>query len=207
MHVFGLTGGLGSGKSTVATWFRQWGVPVVDADQLAREVVAAGTPGLSAVVEAFGAEVLDTKGELDRRRLGALVFGNPGRLQRLNALLHPRISARLAEMLRDLRQQGHPLACYEAALIVEKGLADRYRPLVAVSISPVLQRARALLRDGLSEAEIDARLASQLPDAERCAVADYVIRNDQDLTSLRTSALAVLQAIRAGLTDPPMSRA
>ena len=133
MRVFGLTGGIASGKSAVAARFAQRGLPVVDADAVAREVVEPGTDGLAAVVEAFGREVLAADGSLDRKRLAASVFGDPKKVARLNAITHPRIAALSAKKMSDLGARGEPLACYEAALLVENGLAEAFRPLVVVS--------------------------------------------------------------------------
>ncbi len=175
MLVFGLTGGLASGKSTVAARFRTLGVPVVDADQIAREVVAPGTPGLAAVADAFGPSVLQPDGSLDRARLADVVFGSPDQRRRLNAILHPLIRAASASHLAELAARGEPLACYEAALLVENGLADAFRPLVVVAVAEDAQVTRAMARDGATEEQARARIAAQLPLAAKVAAADFVI--------------------------------
>jgi dephospho-CoA kinase len=175
IHVFGLTGGLASGKSTVAARFRDHGVPVIDADRLAREVVEPGTPGLAAVVEAFGREVLAADGSLDRARLAELVFGDRDRRRALNAILHPRIAAASAQRVAELGAAGERLCCYEAALLVENGLADAFRPLVVVAVDEEEQVVRAMARDACTEEQARARLAAQLPLAKKVAAADYVI--------------------------------
>jgi dephospho-CoA kinase len=195
--LFGLTGGLASGKSTVAARFRARGVPVIDADELAREVVAPGTEGLRCVVEAFGPGVLDERGGLDRARLGAVVFGDDAKRRQLNAIVHPRIAQLTAERASDLARAGHPIACYEAALLVEGGLSDAFRPLVVVAAPEALQLTRAQARDGSTEREARARLAAQLPLADKLRVADYVIENDGDLASVERRADDVLDAILA----------
>lgn len=175
IHVFGLTGGLASGKSTVAARMRARGLPVIDADLLAREVVAPGTPGLAAVVEAFGPEVLAADGSLDRARLAEIVFHDEGKRCALNGILHPRIGLASAERVAALDAAGEQLACYEAALLVENGLADAFRPLVVVSVSEEEQIARAMARDGATRDQARARIAAQLPLAAKIATADHVI--------------------------------
>jgi dephospho-CoA kinase len=195
--LFGLTGGLASGKSTVAARFRERGVPVIDADQLAREVVEPGTDGLAAVVAEFGPGVLGVDGALDRKALGAVAFADPTRRRALNAILHPRITQRTAEIAAGLAADGARLACYEAALLVETGAADVFRPLVVVSVPEPLQLERAMARDGSTLEEARARVAAQLPLAKKVAAADYVIENDGDYATLVRRADAVLDEIFA----------
>lgn len=197
MHVFGLTGGIASGKSTVAKLFVEAGVPVVDADEVARAVVLPGSDGLAAVVAAFGEGVLLPDGTLDRKGLGARVFADAGARATLNGILHPRIAAESGRRIAELDAQGFSLACYDAALIVERGMAEAFRPLVVVATSPDVQRARLVARDGLTTAEADERLAAQAPVAVKLAAADHVIENDGTLEELRARALAVLAAVRA----------
>ena len=195
IRLFGLTGGVASGKSRVAARFRERGLFVIDADALAREVVAPGSEGLSAVVAAFGADVLASDGTLDRQRLGGIVFGDPAERARLNAILHPRIRDATMARAAELDAQGIRLACYEAALLVENGLADAFRPLVVVAAPRELQRRRIQERDGLSESEADARIGAQLPLQDKIAVADYVIDNTGSLDDLVAAADRVLDAI------------
>jgi dephospho-CoA kinase len=197
--LFGLTGGLASGKSTVAARFRHHGVPVIDADQLAREVVAPGSDGLASVVAAFGDEVLAADGTLDRARMAALVFVDPARRATLNGILHPRIGALTAERAVALAAAGEPLACYEAALLVENGLADAFRPLVVVSLPESVQVLRAVSRDGGSEEQARARIAAQLPLAKKVALADFVIDSSGNREATEAQADDVLAAIRAGV--------
>ncbi|WP_437948135.1 dephospho-CoA kinase [Sorangium sp. So ce296] len=197
--LFGLTGGLGSGKSTVAARFRAQGLPVIDADALARDVVAKGTEGLAEVVRAFGPEVLAPDGSLDRARVAAIVFDDPDKRRRLNAIVHPRIGALLLERAAEIEARGEPFACYEAALLVENGLADAFRPLVVVAVPEAVQIARAMARDGATEEQVRARLAAQLPLADKVAVADHVIDNAGDRAATERQADEVLAAIRAKL--------
>ena len=195
MHVFGLTGGFASGKSAVAARFAARGVPVLDADQLARDVVEPGTEGLGAVVAEFGAEMVDASGRLDRKRLGALVFAQPEARKRLEQIMHPRIQAAMRERTAALGAQGEALCCYEAPLLVEVGSADKLRPLVVVSASVDAQVERGMRRDGLSEAEARKRIAAQFPLEKKLAVADYVIDNSSTLEHVVAEADRVLDAI------------
>jgi dephospho-CoA kinase len=197
MHVFGLTGGLASGKTTVAARFRAQGLAVIDADQLAREVVAKGTPGLAAVVEAFGPAVLSADGSLDRARLADRVFADPDERRRLNAIMHPLIAVAGASRVADLAAAGEPLVCYEAALLVENGLADALRPLVVVAVPEPVQVARAMARDGATEEAARARIAAQLPLGAKVAAADHVIDNGGTREETARRADEVLAAIRA----------
>jgi dephospho-CoA kinase len=194
--LFGLTGGLASGKSTVGARFRSRGVPVIDADQLAREVVAPGSVGLAEVVDAFGEDILLPDGSLDRGKLGARVFADPASRRKLNGLLHPRIGELTASRAQALSAAGERLACYEAALLVENGLADAFRPLVVVAVPEAVQVARAMARDGCTEAEARARLLAQKPLADKIAAADYVIHNAGSLEETERQADEVLSAIR-----------
>ena len=195
IRLFGLTGGVASGKSTVAARFRERGLPVIDADALAREVVAPGSEGLQAVVAAFGPLVLASDGTLDRQRLGRIVFNDPAERARINAILHPRIRDATMARAAELDAQGVRLACYEAALLVENGLADAFRPLVVVAAPRALQRRRIQERDGLSESEADARIGAQLPLEDKIAVADHVIDNTGSLDDVVAAADRVLDAI------------
>jgi dephospho-CoA kinase len=203
MLVFGLTGGLASGKSTVAARFAARGVPVLDADVLARRAVEPGTEGLRAVTAAFGADLLDANGVLDRKALGARVFGDDAARKTLEGILHPRIHALMLAWKAELEAQGVPLACYEAPLLVEVGLADVLRPLVVVSAPPDEQIRRAVERDGLHDDAARARLAAQLPLAEKVKKADFVIENTGTREALIARTDEVLDAVldRAGL--PP----
>lgn len=183
--IVGLTGGIGSGKSTVARMFADLGVPIVDADQVAREVVEPGSDGLKAVVAAFGEDVLDPDGRLDRAKLGERVFGDEAARKRLEGILHPRIAARSMERLMALSKEGHAYALYEAALLVENGSHRMMGALIVVAADEARQIARVRARDGLDEDAARARIASQLPLADKVAVADYVVHNDGSIEETR----------------------
>ncbi|MBW2529330.1 MAG: dephospho-CoA kinase [Deltaproteobacteria bacterium] len=203
MTLFGLTGGVASGKSTVARRFREQGVPVIDADAVAREVVEPGTEGLAAVVRVFGGEVLGADGALDRARLAAVVFADGAARRQLEQLLHPRIRARAAERAAELGARGVTLGCYEAALLVERGLVDRYRPLVVAALPPSQQLARLMARDGLCEAEARQRIEAQLPLDDKVALADVVVDTAGSLADTARQADDALDAVRAYLAGTP----
>lgn len=195
MHLFGLTGGIASGKSAVGAHLRGRGVPVIDADQLAREAVAPGSDGLAEVVKLFGDGVLRPDGSLDRKKLAAVVFGDDERRRALNAIVHPRVSTLTFKAASRLRDEGEALACYEAALIVENGIADAFRPLIVVSAPEEIQIARTMARDGATEDEARARIRAQMPLADKVKVADYVIENTGTLDDLHRRTDEVLTAI------------
>ncbi len=195
IQVFGLTGGIGSGKSSVAARFRDRGLPVIDADQLAREVVAPGSAGLAAIVAAFGKEVLDADGGLDRARVADIVFNDEEKRRTLNAITHPRVRDLALGRVMELGEDGEPLCCYEVPLLIESGLTDTLRPIVVVSVSEDVQVARTVKRDSSSEAQARARIAAQMPLADKVKLADYVIDNSGTPAELRERADEVLDAI------------
>jgi dephospho-CoA kinase len=198
MHLFGLTGGIASGKSTIAARLRARGVPVIDADELAREVVAPGTDGLRAVVEAFGPETLAPDGTLDRKAVARVAFADPTARKRLEGITHPRITKLTMERAAELGRAGEPLGCYEAALIVENGVADAFRPLVVVACPEEAQIAR-LLERGATREDAVARVRAQKPLAEKVAVADLVIDTTGTLDETARRTDEVLRAICAKL--------
>ncbi len=197
MRVIGLTGGIASGKSTVSAMLRELGAPVIDADQLAREVVQPGTPGLADVAARFPG-VLTAQGTLDRAALGARVFADPGERAALNALLHPRVHALYAQRVAELAAQGHGLAIYDVPLLFENGLEKTLGGTVLVSVPPEVQRARLVARDGLTPAQADARIAAQLPLAEKAAKATWIVDNSGDLAATRSQVHALWKTLREG---------
>ncbi len=192
----GLTGGIASGKSTVARTFAALGVPIVDADQVAREVVAKGSEGLREIVAAFGEGMLLADGTLDRKALGARVFSDDEARRQLNAITHPRIAARSMERMTEVAGEA-PYVLYEAALLVENGLHHMLAALVVVAASEETQLARMAARDGLDEAAARARIAAQLPLADKVRVADYVIDNDGDRVTTERRVHEVHDALTA----------
>lgn len=195
VHLFGLTGGIASGKSAVASRLRERGVPVIDADLLARDAVAAGSSGLAEVVKTFGEEVLGPDGALDRKKLAAIVFGDDTKRRALNGIVHPVVTMLTFKRASELRDEGHRLACYEAALIVENGVADAFRPLVVVAAPEGVQVARAVTRDAAQEADVRARIRAQMPLADKVKAADFVINNAGSLADLVRRTDEVLTAI------------
>lgn len=193
-RVFGLTGGIGTGKSTVAAMFAARGIPVVDADALAREVVAPGTVG-NAEIAAVWPQTVAPDGSVDRKRLGAIVFADPAARARLEAITHPLIQEASASRLADLAAEGHPLALYEAALLVESGRWRDFDGLIVVTASPETQVARAVARGGLTRAEAEARIAAQLPAAEKIRLATYVIDNDGSREATEAQVRGVIEKL------------
>jgi dephospho-CoA kinase len=199
VRVVGLTGGIASGKSTFAAALRARGLPVVDADALARAAVAPGGAALAEIARAFGPDVLDASGALDRKRMGALVFADPEARRRLEAITHPAVRLAMAEETRRLADAGHALAFYDTPLLYEVGL-DRLLDSVVVVWTPAgVQRARLVARDGLSPADADARIAAQLPIDEKAARADFVVENVGAPDELGPKADRLLAGLRAGL--------
>ena len=174
----GLTGGIASGKSTVSQRLRERGVVVIDADQLARELVAPGSPTLAAIAERFAPHpLLLEDGSLDRAKLGAMVFEQPTARAELEAIIHPAIDGLRRQRQAQAYAQGAQIVCYDAALIIEKGLDREMDGLIVVSLPEPLQLARLRQRDGLDEAQAQARLAAQTCDDLRRQRATWIIDN------------------------------
>jgi dephospho-CoA kinase len=175
VRLIGLTGGIASGKSTVARMFRALGAPVIDADQLAREVVEPGTPALADIAARWPDVV--SGGQLDRKKLGAKIFADPAERAALNAITHPRIQAAALQRTRTFAEFGAPAVIYEAALIVENELDAGMNGLIVVHVPESVQLARLRARDGIGEAEARQRLSAQLPLAEKLKRATWVVDN------------------------------
>lgn len=180
--VLGLTGSFGSGKSTVASIFRELGVPVLDADEVAREVVEPGTEALEEVVREFGAGVLDENGSLDRKKVAEIVFDDPERLKRLNAIVHPRVGEGIARFLQV--HAGDPLVVLEIPLLLETGRKGAMDKVIVVTTDEERRNER-LRANGFTESEIQARLASQMSQDRKVGLADHVIDNSGDRESTR----------------------
>lgn len=180
----GLTGGIGSGKSAVSRLLAEHGAVIVDADLVAREVVEPGTEGLARVVAQFGEQVLRPDGTLDRPALGALVFADPDRLAALNAIVHPLIGQRTAELLEQARAAGARVLVHDVPLLVESHLAEAYDAVVVVAAEPRTQLERLTTLRGMSEHDARQRIAAQAPLADKLAVATHVISNDGPLEEL-----------------------
>ncbi|HCA84230.1 MAG TPA: dephospho-CoA kinase [Streptomyces sp.] len=189
----GLTGGIGAGKSEVSRLLSSYGAVIVDADKIAREVVEPGTPGLAAVVAEFGPDILTPGGTLDRPKLGGIVFGDPERLKALNAIVHPRVGARSAEL--ESLAGDDAVVVHDVPLLAENGLAPLYDLVVVIDAAPATQLDRLVRLRGMTEAEARSRMAAQADREQRLAVADLVIDNDGPLEELEPRVREVWQEL------------
>ncbi|WP_030246606.1 MULTISPECIES: dephospho-CoA kinase [unclassified Streptomyces] len=178
----GLTGGIGAGKSEVSRLLVECGAVLIDADRIAREVVAPGTPGLAAVVEAFGEEVLAADGSLDRPKLGSIVFADAAKLATLNAIVHPLVGARSRELEEAAAEDA--VVVHDVPLLTENGLAPLYDVVIVVDASPETQLDRLVRLRGMTEEDARARMAAQATREQRREIADVVIDNDVPLEHL-----------------------
>jgi len=179
----GLTGGIGSGKSTVARLLERRGAIVIDADHLAREAVARGTAGFDRVIDTFGPGVLRPDGDLDRVLLAAIIFADPERRAALEAIVHPEVARRFGERVEELRDSGR-VVVYVSPLLVELGLAPAFDVVVIVTASPHLRVSRVASDRDLSPEDVRARMAAQATDEQRMEVADVLVDNDGSLAEL-----------------------
>ncbi|WP_329340349.1 dephospho-CoA kinase [Streptomyces sp. NBC_00663] len=202
----GLTGGIGAGKSEVSRLLVERGAVLIDADRIAREVVAPGTAGLAAVVEAFGADVLTADGSLDRPKLGAIVFADPERLAVLNSIVHPLVGARSRALESAAAEDA--VVVHDVPLLTENGLAALYDVVVVVDASPQTQLDRLVRLRGMTEDDARARMAVQATREKRLEIADIVIANDVPLEDLRQRVADVWDELvrRARASHPPQGR-
>lgn len=194
MRLYGLTGGIASGKSTVSGMFRAAGVPVIDADELAREVVEPGQPALFDIAARFPG-TLTAEGRLDRTKLGALIFAHPAERAALNALIHPRIQALAMERTQALATSGSPAAIYDAALLIENKLHEGMDGVILVTCPPEVQLARLMARNALTLAEAKARVASQLSLEQKKPFATWLIDNGGTLEATRAQVEKVILSL------------
>jgi dephospho-CoA kinase len=201
-RVIALSGGIGTGKSTVAAMLRARGAVVIDADEIVHRLQAPGAPLLAELVEAFGPEILDAGGALDRKRLGARVFGDPEARQRLNALVHPKVGIEMARQLDAARRAGVPLVVLDIPLLFETraagtGSASRlpFEATVLVYAPRDVQIARTVARDGCTPAEAEARVAAQMPIDDKRALADHVIDNGGSLADTERQVQALWERL------------
>lgn len=196
MRWWGLTGGIATGKSSVAARLRASGVPVVDADIIAREVVARGTPGLRKIVEVFGRSVVQEDGNLDRAKMATDIFSDLEKRRRLEAIVHPLVQQRFRELRAQLEAQNVPLAFYDVPLLYEKDLADQFEGVVVVACSAQKQLERLMARNGLSKSEAAARIGSQMSLMDKAAQANHVIWNDGTLADLDAEVVRLLEKLQ-----------
>ncbi|HUE89568.1 MAG TPA: dephospho-CoA kinase [Vicinamibacterales bacterium] len=192
----GLTGGIATGKSHVVRLLREAGVPVVDSDVLARDAVAAGTPGLADIVERFGPGILMASGELDRARLGELVFGDLEARRDLEAIVHPVVRRGIAEFFRALPPDT-PLAAADIPLLFETHGERNFDKVIVVACARATQIERVIARDGLSRDAAERRVAAQLPIEEKVRRADYVISTDGTFEETGAQVAALLASLRS----------
>jgi dephospho-CoA kinase len=192
----GLTGSIGVGKSFVTSVFEELGCHVLDADQTAREVVMPDTPGLRALTDAFGEEILNTDGTLNRKRLGARIFTDQAERERLNHILHPFIIARQDEIMRGWEAEDpNGIGIIDAALMIESGGYKRFDKLIVVHCRPEVQLERLMLRDNLPRDEALRRINSQMPQEEKQKFADYLIDTSDGFELTRTQIVSVHQKL------------
>lgn len=192
----GLTGSIATGKSTVSRMFAHLGARVLDADLLAREVVMPGQPAYLKIVEEFGQGVVQDDGTLDRKALGAIVFAEPARRKRLEEITHPAIAARQQRILSVLDEEAFEgIVIWDVALLFETGGVARMDRVVVVATDPETELARLMSRDGMAEADARARIASQMPVAEKAKRAHYVIDNSGDRAFTEQQVKVVYEAL------------
>jgi dephospho-CoA kinase len=177
IRIIGLTGGIATGKSTVGRFFAERGIPVIDADQLAREAVMPGAPAREQIVELFGREIVTQDGLLDRKQLGALVFSDPVKRRQLEAILHPEIRKLADERISRAAASGHQRVIYMAPLLIEAGATDRVDAVWVVTVRPEVQLERLMQRDGINREQAEQIIDSQMPLSEKERCGSVVIDN------------------------------
>ncbi|NTW99994.1 MAG: dephospho-CoA kinase [Geobacteraceae bacterium] len=177
MRVIGLTGGIATGKSSVAFFFEERGIPVIDADQLARDAVLPGSPALNRIVKLFGCKILTHDGLLDRKGLGALIFQEPEKRRQLENILHPVIRRLADERIAQAAAAGHQRLIYMAPLLIEAGATDRVDDIWVVTVRPEIQLERLMRRDGITREQAERIVGSQMPLSEKESYGSVVIDN------------------------------
>ena len=178
MKIIGITGGIASGKSLISTWLAAQNYPVIDADQIARAVVQKGEKALQEICNAFGSWVLQPNGELNRKRLGDVIFSNEKERIRLNQIIHPYIHQRINDQLNAYRDQGKPLVFVDIPLLYENKLESMFDQVIVIDVNRDVQIKRLMARDHLTQAEAAARIDIGIPLADKKARADFVIDNN-----------------------------
>jgi dephospho-CoA kinase len=196
LHV-GLTGNIASGKSSAALFFAELGAHVIDADRVAHALLKSGTPVYRGIIDAFGDQVLSPGGEIDRRILGRMVFANAQKRELLNTLTHPAVESEILRRIAELEQSAsHGIIIVDAALMIETGGFRMYHRLIVVACNPSLQVSRLMSRDGLTEEEARARMASQMPIEEKLKLADYRIDASGTMSQTRDQVEAIYEDLR-----------
>lgn len=201
MLIVGLTGGLATGKTTVARLFQDSGAIVLDADVLARQVVQPGKPAWRDIISEFGREIVRPDRTLDRKRLAALVFGNPGKLRRLNQIVHPRVAREQARLTRELaRKDPQAIVVYDAPLLIEAGAHKRMDQIIVVTAGQATQIARLQSRNHLNRREALRRIRAQMPLARKRKLADHVLDGTLPLSTLRTCVARLYRQLKSDLS-------
>jgi dephospho-CoA kinase len=202
----GLTGSIAVGKSFVLDVLRELGARTIDADQIARECVEPGGPGLTAVVNEFGHGVLNADGSLDRAKLGAIVFSDEAKREKLNSILHPFIIARQDEIMRHWEDETpNAIAIIDAALMIESGGFKRFDKLVVVHCPPEIQIQRLMKRNRLTREEAELRVKSQMPQEEKMKYADYLIDTSGEYANTRRQVQALWEKLQTELSSREIS--
>ncbi|MBJ7601901.1 MAG: dephospho-CoA kinase [Candidatus Dormibacteraeota bacterium] len=199
MKVVGLTGGIGTGKSAAAELLVRRGLPVIDADKAARAVQAAGSQGLAELASEFGSGILTGTGDLDRQALAAQAFGDPERLARLNAIVHPRVRAWMAERQRELEERGERVVVLSIPLLYEARGAEGFSAVMVIYAPRATQLRRLVEQRGMTPADAEARIAAQLPIEEKRLLTPYVIDNSGPLDRLAAEVDRVWSQVAASL--------
>jgi dephospho-CoA kinase len=197
VKLFGLTGGIASGKSTVAAIFRRLGAAVINADELSREVVQPGQAAWKEIVETFGSDILQKDQSLDRKKLRTIVFHNPEARKKLEAIIHPRVRSLAEQRMRELAAAGSSIIAYEVPLLFEAQIHLWLRPVILVACDPATQKQRLRQRDQLTDIEAQQHLNAQMALEDKRKLADYVIENTGSLEDLEQQVRAVLQKIQS----------
>jgi len=192
----GLTGGIATGKSTAAEIFRKFGESVINADEVAHQVVRPGSDGLAQVIQVFGPGLLLPDQSLDRKKMAKLVFQNPDQLRKLESILHPLVKSVVASQKLAEEKKGTKLLIYDVPLLFEKNMQDQFDSTILIACSEKLQRDRLIHRDHLTDAEVDARLQNQMPTAKKRKLAEFVIENETTQTELEQHLKQVLAKIK-----------
>lgn len=191
--IIGLTGSIASGKSTVSNMLSEKGLPIVDADLIARQVVEPGTAVMQQIEEAFGKDVIHPDGTLNREQLGAIIFDNAEKRDRLNNIMHPAIRAEMLRQKEAYIKAGEKTVIMDIPLLFESNLQSYVEKIIVVAVTPPVQKERLMKRNGLTDEEATARISSQIPVAEKVEVADAVIDNDGTIEETRKQLLLLMK--------------